>query len=85
MFTEYLLVQYVCTVFSILIALPYYSYDSESVSTDKLAASTTGFTGADIENMVNQAALRAALLGEESVNLEHLWYSLLYIILNLLI
>ena len=82
MFTEYLLVQYsLCTVYSILIALAYYpySYDSESVSTDKLAASTTGFTGADIENMVNQAALRAALIGEESVNLEHLWYSLLYI------
>lgn len=42
---------------------------------EKLAASTTGFTGADIENMVNQAALRAALLGEEAVNLEHLWYA----------
>ena len=41
---------------------------------DKLAASTPGFTGADIENMVNQAALRAALSGDECVNLEHLWY-----------
>ena len=28
------------------------------INIDQLARGTTGFTGADIENMVNQAALR---------------------------
>jgi ATP-dependent Zn protease len=32
------------------------------VDTDVLARGTTGFTGADLENMVNQAALKYVLL-----------------------
>lgn len=31
---------------------------SKDVNVDMLARGTTGFTGADIENMINQAALR---------------------------
>lgn len=31
-----------------------------------------GFTGADIENMINQAALRAAIEGAEVVTMRHL-------------
>lgn len=31
---------------------------SREINIDQLARGTTGFTGADIENMVNQAALR---------------------------
>lgn len=37
-----------------------------------LARGTTGFTGADLENMVNQAALRAAIDGSDSVSMKHL-------------
>lgn len=37
-----------------------------------LARGTTGFTGADIENMINQAALRAAIDGAELVSMKHL-------------
>lgn len=36
---------------------------SSDVSAQMLARNTTGFTGADIENMINQAALRAAMDG----------------------
>ncbi|KAL7672381.1 hypothetical protein ACOME3_007268 [Neoechinorhynchus agilis] len=42
------------------------------IDTYKLALGTTGFTGADIENMVNQASLRAAQLNAAVVNLSHL-------------
>ncbi|CAF4631465.1 unnamed protein product, partial [Rotaria magnacalcarata] len=37
-----------------------------------LAKGTTGFTGADIENMVNQAALYAAQIDAPAVNMKHL-------------
>ncbi|KAM3955768.1 LOW QUALITY PROTEIN: ATP-dependent zinc metalloprotease YME1L [Aphomia sociella] len=37
-----------------------------------LARGTTGFTGADLENMVNQAALRAAMEGASAVSMRHL-------------
>lgn len=37
-----------------------------------LARGTTGFTGADLENMVNQAALRAAIDGADNVSMKHL-------------
>lgn len=37
-----------------------------------LARGTTGFTGADLENMINQAALRAAIDGAEVVTMKHL-------------
>lgn len=37
-----------------------------------LARGTTGFTGADLESMVNQAALRAAIDGDDVVTMKHL-------------
>ncbi|XP_058126388.1 ATP-dependent zinc metalloprotease YME1L isoform X2 [Anopheles ziemanni] len=45
---------------------------SREINIDQLARGTTGFTGADIENMVNQAALRAAIDGAETVTMKHL-------------
>lgn len=42
------------------------------IDVEMLARGTTGFTGADIENMVNQAALKAAIDGAEAVNMKHL-------------
>lgn len=45
---------------------------SKEINVDQLARGTTGFTGADIENMVNQAALRAAIDGAETVTMKHL-------------
>ncbi|XP_045475738.1 ATP-dependent zinc metalloprotease YME1L [Harmonia axyridis] len=45
---------------------------SKDIDVDLLARGTTGFTGADLENMVNQAALRAAVDGAESVNMKYL-------------
>lgn len=42
------------------------------VNVDTLAKNTTGFTGADIENMVNQAALKAATEGCNRVSMRHL-------------
>ncbi|CRK98631.1 CLUMA_CG012098, isoform A [Clunio marinus] len=45
---------------------------SKDINIDMLARGTTGFTGADIENMINQAALRAAIEGAEVVAMRHL-------------
>ncbi|XP_043279017.1 ATP-dependent zinc metalloprotease YME1L [Venturia canescens] len=45
---------------------------TKQVDVDYLARCTTGFTGADIENMVNQAALKAAIEGAEFVTMRHL-------------
>jgi len=45
---------------------------SDDVDVDILARGTTGFTGADLENMVNQAALRAAIEGADKVFKKHL-------------
>lgn len=45
---------------------------SKDINIDQLARGTTGFTGADLENMVNQAALRAAIDGAEVVSMKHL-------------
>lgn len=45
---------------------------SGEINVDMLARGTTGFTGADIENMINQAALRAAIEGAEQVAMRHL-------------
>jgi ATP-dependent metalloprotease len=44
----------------------------DDVDVDILARGTTGFTGADLENMVNQAALRAAIEGADRVLKKHL-------------
>jgi ATP-dependent metalloprotease len=45
---------------------------TKSIDVDLLARGTTGFTGADLENMVNQAALRAAIDGADSVTMKYL-------------
>lgn len=45
---------------------------AKSLDLDTLARMTTGFTGADIETMVNQAALRAAIEGADYVTMDHL-------------
>jgi ATP-dependent metalloprotease len=42
------------------------------VDVELLARGTTGFTGADLENMINQAALKAAIDGASSVTKKHL-------------
>ncbi|CAB3223074.1 unnamed protein product [Arctia plantaginis] len=42
------------------------------VDCDVLARGTTGFTGADLENMVNQAALKAAIDGAKNVTMKYL-------------
>ncbi|CAG9573602.1 unnamed protein product [Danaus chrysippus] len=39
---------------------------------EALARGTTGFTGADLESMVNQAALKAAIEGAKTVSMYHL-------------
>jgi len=45
---------------------------SKNINVDLLARGTTGFTGADIENMINQGALKAAIEGAEVVTMRHL-------------
>ncbi|XP_041372090.1 ATP-dependent zinc metalloprotease YME1L-like [Gigantopelta aegis] len=47
----------------------------ESVDISKLAHGTTGFTGADLENMVNQAALKAAMDEADTVSMEHMEFA----------
>jgi ATP-dependent metalloprotease len=45
---------------------------SKDINVDVIARGTTGFTGADLENMINQAALKAAIEGAEVVSMRHL-------------
>ncbi|XP_019868563.1 ATP-dependent zinc metalloprotease YME1L [Aethina tumida] len=45
---------------------------AKDIDLDLLARGTTGFTGADLENMVNQAALRAAIDGADCVGMKYL-------------
>ncbi|XP_023708046.1 ATP-dependent zinc metalloprotease YME1L isoform X2 [Cryptotermes secundus] len=45
---------------------------SKDIDVEILARGTTGFTGADLESMVNQAALRAAIDGADSVTMKYL-------------
>ncbi len=40
----------------------------EDVNTEKIARRTVGFTGADIENMINEAAILAARAGKKTVD-----------------
>ncbi|BFZ22198.1 hypothetical protein BsWGS_25238 [Bradybaena similaris] len=42
------------------------------VDVEKLARGTTGFSGAELENLVNQAALKAVIDGRETVTMSHL-------------
>lgn len=48
---------------------------SANVDVDKMARSTTGCTGADLENMVNQAALKAAMDGDSAVSMVHMEFA----------
>ncbi|XP_014478773.1 PREDICTED: ATP-dependent zinc metalloprotease YME1 homolog [Dinoponera quadriceps] len=48
---------------------------THEIDTVYLARCTTGFTGADIENMINQAALRAAIDEADCVTMKHLEYA----------
>ena len=45
------------------------------VDVDRIARGTTGVTGADLENLVNQAALKAAMDGESVVSMEQMEYA----------
>jgi ATP-dependent metalloprotease len=45
---------------------------AKEVDLELLARGTTGFTGADLENMVNQAALKAAIDGADCVSMKYL-------------
>ncbi|XP_060855852.1 ATP-dependent zinc metalloprotease YME1L isoform X1 [Metopolophium dirhodum] len=45
---------------------------SKDIDVDLLARGTSGFTGADIENMVNQAAVKAASDGATTVSMKYL-------------
>src|SRR3712207_3318887 len=45
---------------------------ARAVDVDKLAAATPGFTGADLSNLVNEAALLAARRGEREITTGHL-------------
>jgi len=45
---------------------------TKGIDVDLLARGTTGFTGADLENMVNQAALKAAIDGADCVTMKYL-------------
>lgn len=45
---------------------------AKEIDVELLARGTTGFTGADLENMVNQAALRAAIDGADCVSMKYL-------------
>lgn len=46
-----------------------------SIDIDRLARGTTGCTGADLENMVNQAALKAAMDSASAVSMDHMEYA----------
>ncbi|KAF7379050.1 hypothetical protein HZH66_015284 [Vespula vulgaris] len=48
---------------------------TRDIDVDYLARGTTGFTGADLENMVNQAALQAAMFNSDYVTMKHLEYA----------
>lgn len=47
----------------------------ESVSLELIARSTPGFSGADLENLVNEAALHAARIGRTKISMEDFEYS----------
>ncbi|VDO32773.1 unnamed protein product [Schistosoma margrebowiei] len=44
-----------------------------NIDVEKLAHGTVGYTGADIQNLVNQAAITAALRNDPFVEMHHLW------------
>ncbi len=50
------------------------------VKLDVLAKTTVGFTGADLENLVNEAALRAAKLGQKEITMFDLEESIMKVV-----
>lgn len=46
---------------------------ARDVQIEKLALSTVGYTGAEIQNLVNQAAISAGLRNDKEVSMAHLW------------
>ena len=48
---------------------------STEVDVHVLARGTPGFSGADLANLVNQAAIRAAADGDPAVSLKHLEFA----------
>lgn len=53
---------------------------AEDVKLDVLARTTVGFTGADLENLVNEAALRAAKNGQKEITMFDLEESIMKVI-----
>jgi len=53
---------------------------AEDVDLKKIAQSTAGFTGADLENLVNEAALNAARQNRKFINMEDLESSVIKVI-----
>ena len=48
----------------------------KDIDVSAIARKTTGFTGAALENLINQAALKAALDNENEVNMNHIEWGL---------
>ncbi|VDI79138.1 ATP-dependent metalloprotease [Mytilus galloprovincialis] len=46
-----------------------------NIKVEDIAKGTTGFNGADIQDLVNQAALKAAMEGEDMVKEKHLYWA----------
>jgi cell division protease FtsH len=55
---------------------------AKDVDLAEIAGATTGLSGADIRNLVNEAALRAARLGQDSVSMKDFFEALEKIILG---
>ena len=53
---------------------------AEDVDLDKLAKGTSGFTGADLENLLNEAALLAGRQGEKAITMDDLQKSVIKVI-----
>ncbi len=53
---------------------------ADDVDLSLVAKSTVGFTGADLENLMNEAALLAARLGEKKIRMQHIEDSVIKVI-----
>ena len=53
---------------------------ADNVDLDTIAKETAGFTGADLQNLLNEAALRAAKLGRPFIRMEDLEESMIKVI-----
>jgi SpoVK/Ycf46/Vps4 family AAA+-type ATPase len=55
---------------------PSHAHAPAGVDLEKIARATSGFTGADLANLVNQAALKACVDEKDSVTYEDLDYAM---------